>query len=79
MQLGVAPHAGAWIETLICCCIKNRKLVAPHAGAWIETYVVTRFANKSIVAPHAGAWIETAKGLKASKPISGRPSRRGVD
>ena len=33
----VAPHAGAWIET-----VKDRKphrrhTVAPHAGAWIET------------------------------------------
>jgi len=33
----VAPHAGAWIETLpyiICIGIVG---VAPHAGAWIET------------------------------------------
>jgi len=33
----VAPHAGAWIET-----VNNRyhmecERVAPHAGAWIET------------------------------------------
>ncbi len=33
----VAPHVGAWIET-----IKKEKLnelyvVAPHVGAWIET------------------------------------------
>ena len=35
--MGVAPHAGAWIETVP----KIEKLmnffVAPHAGAWIET------------------------------------------
>ena len=34
----VAPHAGAWIETLSrggCCFFLIR--VAPHAGAWIET------------------------------------------
>ena len=34
----VAPHAGAWIETLV----EGRaggivQAVAPHAGAWIET------------------------------------------
>jgi len=36
-MLGVAPRAGAWIETDI----KKRgvmiKYVAPRAGAWIET------------------------------------------
>ena len=36
-KIKVAPHAGAWIETIfnnafVCCCS-----VAPHAGAWIET------------------------------------------
>ena len=33
----VAPHMGAWIETLctcLCCCCE---CVAPHMGAWIET------------------------------------------
>jgi len=33
----VAPHAGAWIETMQGLVILNRKKVAPHAGAWIET------------------------------------------
>ena len=33
----VAPHAGAWIETGLSCCISSSQLVAPHAGAWIET------------------------------------------
>ena len=36
-MIGVAPHAGAWIETRLwmtrCCATA----VAPHAGAWIET------------------------------------------
>ena len=37
-DLGVAPHAGAWIETTIVFCIVLAPLVvAPHAGAWIET------------------------------------------
>jgi len=33
----VAPHAGAWIETLYMQVIIGDGLVAPHAGAWIET------------------------------------------
>ena len=35
--LGVAPHAGAWIETLSALNPCNTTKVAPHAGAWIET------------------------------------------
>ena len=44
IERGVAPHAGAWIET------QNAKKqydlldVAPHAGAWIETLM----SNKSL-------------------------------
>ena len=33
----VAPHAGAWIETLYMIQEKLKNGVAPHAGAWIET------------------------------------------
>jgi len=33
----VAPHAGAWIETLIISSSFPLIKVAPHAGAWIET------------------------------------------
>ena len=35
----VAPHAGAWIETIVLPAILTFKLVAPHAGAWIETTI----------------------------------------
>ena len=35
----VAPHAGAWIETLISNDRYTLENVAPHAGAWIETLV----------------------------------------
>jgi len=59
VSAGVAPHAGAWIETFSLC--RNRKAfqVAPHAGAWIETHVPRRDCSHVPVAPHAGAWIET--------------------
>ena len=33
----VAPHAGAWVETLYDHNYKGDYLVAPHAGAWVET------------------------------------------
>ena len=33
----VAPHAGAWIETILNEVNNYRNIVAPHAGAWIET------------------------------------------
>ena len=34
---GVAPHAGAWIETHGIPDLIRPITVAPHAGAWIET------------------------------------------
>ncbi len=34
---GVAPHAGAWIETCREALDEKESIVAPHAGAWIET------------------------------------------
>ena len=33
----VAPHAGAWIETIVPIVDVMTPRVAPHAGAWIET------------------------------------------
>src|SRR5690606_7698886 len=35
--VGVAPHAGAWIETMPLSTTARFTVVAPHAGAWIET------------------------------------------
>ena len=55
----VAPHAGAWIETLIVLICPHEIQVAPHAGAWIETKLKIMPYYIKRVAPHAGAWIET--------------------
>ena len=55
----VAPHAGAWIETIALSDRRNQVRVAPHAGAWIETYNIENNTFREWVAPHAGAWIET--------------------
>ena len=55
----VAPHAGAWIETIMGLSTTILVLVAPHAGAWIETAYAIKLLIIILVAPHAGAWIET--------------------
>ena len=58
--MGVAPLAGAWIETSRLVYLVSWVGVAPLAGAWIETYI--RFLQgfgSFDVAPLAGAWIET--------------------
>ena len=36
---GVAPHVGAWIETVMVQQYDGTEAVAPHVGAWIETDV----------------------------------------
>ena len=39
LAAGVAPHAGAWIETFPGdALLILDEAVAPHAGAWIETW-----------------------------------------
>ena len=39
LDYNVAPHVGAWIETLPHSVRIDHILVAPHVGAWIETFV----------------------------------------
>ena len=45
----VAPHVGAWIETVDGVKIKVHHVVAPHVGAWIETgrFVINPVQTKS--------------------------------
>ena len=59
-QLLVAPHVGAWIETLSIKQVEESEAVAPHVGAWIETSCTMRVRAFLQVAPHVGAWIETS-------------------
>ena len=37
---GVAPRAGAWIETRVPLEVTTKLRVAPRAGAWIETWAL---------------------------------------
>ena len=39
----VAPHGGAWIETVGICPRWRCMGVAPHGGAWIETFTLLYF------------------------------------
>ena len=75
----VAPHAGAWIETLVACCCRLQRSVAPHAGAWIETPPQSGLARNKRVAPHAGAWIETLIAIYRALLVFGRAPRGRVD
>ncbi len=75
----VAPHAGAWIETLGLTIESRVFPVAPHAGAWIET----RFSTLLLVAQWSRPM--RARGLKPGRrwkgPLDGvsRPMRaRGL-
>jgi len=76
---GVAPPAGAWIETP-----QERQeildlLVAPPAGAWIETERRQLIDTYYKVAPPAGAWIETAaRVLYSLRSKSLPPRERGL-
>ena len=65
----VAPHAGAWIETLGYPLPLLTDRVAPHAGAWIETLAMSYPLLFKQVAPHAGAWIETMRHSHSWVPI----------
>ena len=63
----VAPHAGAWIETLVNWRITVPIAVAPHAGAWIETIdtnnkPLEKLAERGLVA---------AKAMRAKKVFYG--------
>ncbi len=51
---GVAPHAGAWIETFFAFGYELKAQVAPHAGAWIETYYCPWVINLSFGRPSCG-------------------------
>ena len=76
---GVAPPAGAWIETEESSTNPSLRNVAPPAGAWIETPVRYQFAFMPRVAPPAGAWIETKEIKKSLANITGRAPRGRVD
>ena len=58
--VGVAPRAGARIETLgVRPSLEQYPQVAPRAGRGLKLQAVKSWKVYTEVAPHAGAWIET--------------------
>ena len=79
VKRGVAPLAGAWIETVLAAGVVRAAGVAPLAGAWIETTAHRGRTTANIVAPLAGAWIETNDADLQEAARQSRPSRaRGL-
>ena len=76
---GVAPLAGAWIETRSGIPGQRNRIVAPLAGAWIETTLTNSLQNIKSVAPLAGAWIETLYAYTYLLPYHSRSPRGSVD
>ena len=72
---GVAPRAGARIETLASSPWKAGLPVAPRAGARIETSARIRRATWSRVAPRAGARIETVSSSVSAPSATSLPAR----
>ena len=48
----VAPHTGAWIETLKLLMGDDEEEVAPHTGAWIETIKYEGYLDNMSRTPH---------------------------
>ncbi len=57
--VGVAPRAGAWIETADRAGVAAERLVAPRAGAWIETNAFLTYQY-----PLPASRLVQARGLK---------------
>ncbi len=57
--VAVAPHAGAWIETLPPVIAKNAESSPPMRGRGLKPITDDQAIKPTKVAPHAGAWIET--------------------
>ena len=76
----VAPHAGAWIETIQVVSAGNQVMSRPTRARGLKRQALAGGGVGSGVAPHAGAWIETWKG-RSMKPLGvwSRPTRaRGL-
>ena len=81
VKLGVAPRAGAWIETGSTIRTSRSARSPPARGRGSKHEVVGSFAGRSRVAPRAGAWIETRRLStghdlgQTSPPARGRGSK----
>ena len=58
-QLLVAPHVGAWIETIIRLDVQSLCWSHPMWVRGLKLVLNLCKLLRSLVAPHVGAWIET--------------------
>ena len=80
---GVAPRAGAWIETPLDGCSRPGAAVAPRAGAWIETGKNNQFPRVPESPPARGRGLKLKRCQAAnagfmSPPARGRGLKRAV-
>ena len=59
MSFLVAPHVGAWIETLARQQSRNQEMSHPMWVRGLKQKMRFDIAQAAAVAPHVGAWIET--------------------
>jgi len=59
MFLAVAPHAGAWIETVWRGMGRGNNESRPMRARGLKPGMADHLLQEKSVAPHAGAWIET--------------------
>ena len=71
MLLLVAPHTGAWIETLYPVISDQEVLSRLTQARGLKHYIRYALSSKS-VAPHTGAWIETSTGTKPTRSLMSR-------
>ena len=71
--MAVAPHAGAWIETIWQCHIYRRQKSLPMRERGLKLDAMEGIFFHSVVAPHAGAWIETFIAIWLSRVFSVAP------
>ena len=76
--LTVAPHTGAWIETIKYKVPADQNLSHPTRVRGLKLLIII-FYRLFLVAPHTGAWIETEKHGLDLRDGSSHPTRvRGL-
>ncbi len=75
----VAPHAGAWIETILLLLQFANDASRPTRARGLKQRRQRDDTAAIPVAPHAGAWIETPVWIAAQPEPASRPTRaRGL-
>ena len=78
INLWVAPHTGAWIETPVASHSMLTPKSHPTRVRGLKQYVLRGIKSRH-VAPHTGAWIETLPKMIAKFSLSRRTPHGCVD